>query len=527
MTFRTAPITYTRKENTVPPTTFGDISREHRRSYPSGTAIVDDQHRLTWPEYDARINQAAHALQAAGVEEGDRVLWLGQTSFRVFELLGACAKLGAMLCPANWRQSDEEFAFVIDDFDPKVVVWQDEEIGDAVRAASKLTQRDPVWWQHDTEGKDSYESALATQGADDLWGPVDVDLPLLVIYTAAIDGRPNGSMLTQRNLLAMAHESSYLTRSDSESVFLNSGPLFHIGNFQWDALAVYLQGGTNVFVPRIEAEAVLEIITREGVTSAFLMPPTIMQMMQLYDPDKHDVSRLRGGPFTPLWNGLLAEDTTPWGSTPGGFGQTEVSGLAVVNGHGGRGQGNSGRPSPLARVRIVDAEGNEQPVGSAGEIVVAGDVVHAGYWNRPEINARRMRDGWWHTTDLGRREDDGSIHFLGTMTRMIKSAAENIYPAEVENCLEQHPAVREAALIGVPDPQFTQSVKAVVALADGSEVTAEELIEHCRERIASYKKPRTVEFVNEIPKRDGVKDYEALDAMFGGGGYPGGDNVRA
>lgn len=113
------------------------------------------------------------------------------------------------------------------------------------------------------------------------------------------------------------------------------------------------------------------------------------------------------------------------------------------------------------------------------------------------------------------------------MTRMIKSAAENIYPAEVETCIEQHPAVREAALIGVPDPQFTQSVKAVVALADGAQVTAEELIEHCRKRIASYKKPRTVEFVDEIPKRDGTKDYETLDQMFGGGGYPGGDNVRS
>ncbi|MBS9376402.1 AMP-binding protein [Rhodococcus sp. B50] len=508
-------------------TTLGDISREHRRSYPSGIAIVDDQYRLTWPEFDDRVNRTAHALQSAGVAEGDRVLWLGQTSFRVFELLGACAKLGAMVCPANWRQSDEEFAFVIDDFDPKVVVWQEEEIGEAVRGAAKLTTRDPVWWQHDTDDQDSYENALAAQSTEDRWGPVDVDLPLLVIYTAAIGGKPNGSMLTHRNLLAMAHEASYLTRSNSDSVFLNSGPLFHIGNFQWDAMAVYLQGGTNVFVRRVDAKALLETITREGVTSAFLMPPTIMQMTQLYDADKHDVSRLRGGAFTPLWNGLLEQDTTPWGSAPGGFGQTEVSGLAVVNGHGGRGRGNSGRPSPLVRVRIVDTEGNEQPIGQAGEIVVAGDVVHAGYWNRPEINAQRMRDGWWHTTDLGRREPDGTIHFLGTMTRMIKSAAENIYPAEVENCLEQHPAVREAALIGVPDPQFTQAVKAVVALVDGARVTTEELIEHCRERIASYKKPRTVEFVSEIPKRDGGKDYGTLDAMFGGGGYPGGDNVRA
>ena len=346
-----------------------------------------------------------------------------------------------------------------------------------------------------------------------------------MIYTAAIGGQPNGSLLTQRNLLAMSIEGSYLTHSGHESVFLNSGPLFHIGNFQWDALPVYVQGGTNVFVRRVEAEALLEHITREGVTSAFLMPPTIMQMTQLHDPDKHDLSRLRGGAYTPLWKGLLIEDTAPWGATPGGFGQTEVSGLAILNGHGGRGQGNAGRPAPYVRVRIVDTDGNEQPVGEAGEIVVGGDVVHAGYWNRPEINEKRMRGGWWHTTDLGRREPDGTIQFIGTMTRMIKSAAENIYPAEVENCLEQHPAVREAALIGVPDPQFTQSVKAVVALSDGADASSEELIQHCRESIASYKKPRTVEFVSEIPKHEGAKDYEALDNMFGGGGYPGNENA--
>ena len=151
--------------------------------------------------------------------------------------------------------------------------------------------------------------------------------------------------------------------------------------------------------------------------------------------------------------------------------------------------------------------------------------MHAGYWNRPELNSRRMRDGWWHTTDLGRREPDGTIHFIGTMTRMIKSAAENIYPPEVETCIESHPAVREAALIGVPDPRFRQSVLAVVALAPGATATEQEIIEHCKSRIASYKKPRTVEFVDALPRKDGAKDYDALDAMFGGGGYPGGDNV--
>ncbi len=506
-------------------TSFGDIPREHRRSFPDRTAVVDGDRRLTWPELDDRMNRAAHALAAAGVGEGDRVLWLAQTSFRALELLGACAKLGAMLCPVNWRQSAEELAFVLRDFDPRVVVWQDEEIGDAVRAARAAAGMSATWWQHDAEGPASYEGVLAAADTTDPWGGVDPDLPLLVIYTAATGGRPNGSLLTHRNLLAMGLESAYLTHTSCDSVFVNSGPLFHIGNFQWDAMAVLMEGGTNVYVRRVDAKELLGIVTRERVTSGFFMPPTIAEMTALYAEGDHDLSSLRGGPFAPLWGDIIGTDDTPWGTVPGGFGQTEVGGLATFNAHGGRGTGNAGRPGPLTRVRIVDAEGVEVPVGQAGEIVLGGETVHAGYWNRPEINAARLREGWWHTTDLGRREPDGTLHFIGTMTRMIKSAAENIYPAEVEACLERHPAVREAALIGVPDPRFVQSAKAVVALVDGASVTADELVEHCRTHIASYKKPRTVEFVDALPRVAGQKDYAALDAAFGGGGYPGTDTV--
>ena len=257
---------------------------------------------------------------------------------------------------------------------------------------------------------------------------------------------------------------SRVTGADHTSVFLNSGPLFHIGNFQFEAVPVFIHGGTNIFVRRVDPDEVLDLIADERATSAFLMPPTIMQIKELNAVARRDISSLRAGPFAPVWGDALPADTTLWGTQPGGFGQTEVTGLAILNGYGGRGIGNTGRPSPLVRVRIVDPDGAECAVGEPGEIVIAGNLVHAGYWNRPELNATRMRDGWWHTTDLGRREPDGTIHFIGTMTRMIKSAAENVYPPEVEACIETHPAVKEAALIGVPDPRFRQSVKAVVAL---------------------------------------------------------------
>ena len=209
-----------------------------------------------------------------------------------------------------------------------------------------------------------------------------------------------------------------------------------------------------------------------------------------------------------------------------GYGQTEVTGFCLFGGYGGRGAGNAGRPAPVTSVRILDADGRECPIGEAGEICVRGATVHLGYWNRPEINAERFRGGWWHTTDLGRREPDGTITFLGTMTRMIKSGAENIFPAEVENCLEAHPAVKEAAVIGVPERAVrTRRQGRRRAQRDG-QVTAADLIEHCRRHIASYKKPKTVEFLDALPRTRGfAKDYAALDEKFGGGGYPGGDNL--
>jgi long-chain acyl-CoA synthetase len=276
----------------------------------------------------------------------------------------------------------------------------------------------------------------------------------------------------------------------------------------------------------------LDVLAEQKCTRAYLMPATIAQLVELMRERGQALPDLRATIAPQLWQGMVEADdsrhTRGGGGTGRGYGQTEVSGFCVSGAYGGIGAGNAGRPAPVTSVRILDAEGRECPAGEAGEICVRGDLVHLGYWNRPAINEQRFRGSWWHTTDLGRREPDGTISFLGTMTRMIKSGAENIFPAEVENCLESHPAVREAAVIGVPDERFLQDVKAIVVLNEGASASAEDIIEHCRRNIASYKKPKTVEFLDALPRVGGVvKDYAALDAKFGGGGYPGGDNLGA
>jgi acyl-CoA synthetase (AMP-forming)/AMP-acid ligase II len=309
-------------------------------------------------------------------------------------------------------------------------------------------------------------------------------------------------------------------------VYLNSGPLFHIATFM-TTLATFHFGGTNVFTRRVDAEELCRVIAAERCTGAFLLPPTIDQIIAANADGTYDLKSLRTYAGKPEWTEMITVDTSPWARRPGGYGQTELMGMLTLSSWGGRGDGTHGRPSPMVQLRIVDPDDNDVPPGETGEIVARGPTVMAGYWNRDAVNAERQAGGWHHTNDLGRREPDGSITFVGPRTRIVKSAAENIYPAEVEGCIQKHPAVKEAAIIGVPDPRWTQSVKAVVVLKEGQTATADEIIEHCRAHIASYKKPRSVEFVEALPRDGWLVDYDALDAQFGGGGYPGGRNRSA
>jgi long-chain acyl-CoA synthetase len=508
--------------------TLADVLREHRRSRPDATAVVDRGHRATYAQLDERVNRLANSLSGVGVAPGDRVLWLGQNSFRIVEGLLAAAKLGAMFCPVNWRQSAEELAFVIDDLDARVVVWQDEEIGENVSDARARASSRALWLQHDAagDGDGSYERLLASGSADDPDCDVEASTPLLVIYTAAFGGRPNGAMLSHTALIAQSLVLGNLAAIDDSTVYLNSGPLFHIGTFM-NTLPTFVYGGTNVFTRRVEAHELCRLIEDERCTAAFLVGPMFDQIREANTDGRYDLRSLRTSKGRPEWNAMVSPDTSRWAGNPGGYGQTETMGMLTYNTLGDGGIGTHGRPSPVVQLRIVDPDGREVAAGETGEIVARGATVMNGYWNRPELNEARRRGGWHHTNDLGRRETDGTFTFVGPKTRMIKSAAENIYPAEVEACIGSHPSVTACAVIGVPDPTWTQSVKAIVVMRDGHTVTADEIITHCRERIASYKKPRTVEFVDELPRAGFAVDYDALDEKFGGGGYPGGRNRSA
>jgi len=499
--------------------TFADVLREHRRSRPQLVGSVEGDVALTWPQLDARVNKLANALIERGVVAGDRLLWAGQNSFRLFELLLAGAKLGACTCPVNWRISAMELADVIDDFDPRVIFWQEQEIGAQYKDVVTAHAGKRVICQHDAEGAGSYEGWLAGSVDKDPDIAVDPSSPVLAIYTAAFAGRPNAALLSHDAMLLQSLVSARGQAIFENSSYLVSGPMFHVGVLM-GALATYLVGGKQIFVPRVDAREMADIIHTHRVTHAYIPQPTIMEFQALPDVTKYDFSCLYKDGDLKRWRGpmVMPEDSPMMSAVMGAYGQTEISGISVCTWMGGTG---AGRPNPFTQMRIVDDAGNELPAGVTGEIAVRGAMVMNGYHNRDEENAERTKDGWHRTRDLGKRNEDGSIVFVGPKTTMIKTGVENVYPAEVEACIARHPAVAFSCVIGVPDPKWDQNVKALVVLKPGQSATAEEIIEHCKEQMASYKKPKLVEFVAQLPRdSSGMIDRIACDAAYGGGGYP-------
>jgi acyl-CoA synthetase (AMP-forming)/AMP-acid ligase II len=487
-----------------------DVLSDHARALPQVTAVVDGDVRLTYPELDARVTRLADALAGRGVGGGDRVVWLGQNSYAVLELLLACSRLGAIFCPANWRQSEDELRFILTDLSPAAVVWEPSDTTTSLQAESTTWVR---------AGED-YEE-LVSEGSLREFPPVADTEPALALYTAAFDGRPNAALLSSAALVA--HSTSLLVVRQMEPgfTFLNNGPLFHVGTMMF-CLATLQIGGTNVFTPAFDAEEVCRLIDAERVTQAFLFGQMIDALVKANAGGKYDLSSLRFVSHSAEWDEMITVDDSPWcRSKMGGYGQTEVGGMLTFLGLADGGAGYAGRPSPLVQVRILGPDDAELPPGEVGEICARGKTLFSGYFARPDLNEVKFRNGWHHTGDLGRREPDGTITFIGPKLRMIKSGAENIYPAEVERALKSHPAVADAAVIGVPDPTWHQAVKAVVALKPEATATADDLIEHVKTQVASYKKPRDVAFVDAIPKRGFTPDYDALDAAHGGGNYPG------
>jgi len=516
--------------------TIGDMAAELAQHYPRATATVCGDVTHTHAELFERATRLASGLSADGVGPGDRLLWLGQNCHRLLETLVAASLLGASVCPVNWRLSVPELRFIYADLEPAVAFIQAVDAPPDAKAFVGQLPAGQRAYYYDGDGAGSYEALLArgpaSVGPAGPAGPAATsgpDLPdvagraaVLIIYGMAWDGDPNGSMLSSDNLLLHAAVQADLQEIDRDTVLLASGPLFHIGMWQ-TLIPVWMYGGTLVMAADADAARTAELIDAHRVTLGYLMPPTAEKILALPTVDDYDLSTLRSSLPVPGWADRVRPDTSPWAAVLGRvYGQTEVGGSMAYGALGyAAAYRMCGRPAPGYRTRIVGPDERPAAVGQVGEIAVRGPYVNLGYWNRPELNRARWRGGWWHTGDLGFIDQDGILVFVGPRGRLVKSGAENIFPAEVERVLESHPLIREAAVIGQPDPTWGQNVVAVV-VASGP-LTEGEVIDHCRAHLASYKKPKVVIFRAEPLPRSaaGAKSHAPLDAEYGGGGYPG------
>jgi long-chain acyl-CoA synthetase len=498
--------------------TLGTVVRENARSAPGRIALRCGATSITYADLELRTRRLAGALKSAGVKRGDRIAWIAQNCHAWVEVLIAAARVGAVLGSMNWRQTPGELAAVLTDWQPRIVFWQ---LTDTGALASTLRESAPEarWVCTDSADAEGYDAFLASgepSGDDE----DDSTAPVLAMFVGDASGGCSGALLTHTNLLVPGLVMALVQQIDERTVNLASAPLFHIASL-FTLIPTLQMRGTNVMVRRADAALICAAIQQHRCTHGFLFGPTADAIVEVNANGQYDLKSFRSSLPTPRWQAMVTRDESPWGLRSGGYGQTET-GMVVLAALGEGGSSTSGRTAPYAEVRIVDADDRDVPDRETGQIVARGASVHAGYWNRDAINRERFRNGWWHTGDLGRREREGAVTFIGPMGRMIKSGAENIDATEVERCIGRHPAVLEAAVIGVPDEVWIQAVKAIVVVRPGAALTEDELLEHCRQYLASYKKPRSIVFQCEpLPRIGGLLAYAKLDALHGGGNYPG------
>ncbi|MFB9932163.1 long-chain fatty acid--CoA ligase [Amycolatopsis halotolerans] len=459
---------------------------------PEAVALVaaETGERITYAELEQRVARRAAALRELGVRKGDRVALLGLNSTGYLETLFAVAWLGAITLPINFRLAAAEVEYLLEDARPVVVVHDD-----TFAALAQEASGGRALVNNSELGTTEDRVEPEPTGADDV---------AVLMYTSGTTGRPKGAMLTHGNLEANA--INVLTSGEGllpSDITLTVAPLFHIGGLALFTLPLLYAGGTVVVAGKFDPQQTLALIQREQVTVHFMVPAMWAAMTQVPDFDSYDLSRLRyllcGGAPCPL---PVIEFYEGKGLTfVEGFGMTELSPAALVlesafvRSHAG----SVGRPFLHVEARIVDERDDDVPTGTVGELVLRGPNVFAGYWGLPEASAETMRGGWFHSGDLARCDADGFVTLVDRKKDMIISGGENVYPIEVEQVLHRHPGIADVAVIGAPDPQWGETVIAVVVPADDS-LDGDAVIAYCRERIAAFKCPRRVEVVAELPR---------------------------
>ncbi len=498
--------------------TFYDLINRNAAIYRSHPAWyeADDGRELNFGQVKEHVDRVANGLRKLGLKKGQRLAVLGKNSLEYFILYGAAAALGCILLPINWRLSADEVAHNLNDCEPKIL-FMDPEFQDLIDGIQDQLESIKTYVHLKTNGDHQMEfSALLNNPA--VFEPTAVanDDGFVIIHTAAVAGRPRGALLSHSNVLCANMHLNYLFHLTGEDVHLNLLPLFHVGGL-FMATNAFHAGALNINMPKFDAGKAVDLIQAKKVTLLFDFAPILGSIMEASEKSDKNIQSLQAV------LGLEAPETIEkYQKLTGGtffcmYGQTETSCLATLGTYNDR-PGSAGKPIQLAEVRLVDDYDRPVPVGQVGEITMKGPMVFKGYWNLPEDNKDTFRGGWHHTGDLGRFDEDGYLWYAGRKAEkeLIKPGGENVYPAEVEKTILEHPDVSETIVFGVPDPKWKEGIKAVCVRASGSNLTAEALIEFVAQRIARYKKPHIVEFVETLPKTpDGLIDRVAVKQKYG------------
>jgi long-chain acyl-CoA synthetase len=455
-----------------------------------GLKATSFQHRAkTFRELDSSSSELADGLVTAfGVQPGDRVAILDKNSDEYLELIFALSKAGCVMVPVNWRLVPTEVAQLVSDAAPRLVVVGNDfgssldQVRCTVVGFSELPRGGPDPRRDD-------EDAVAWQ-----------------LYTSGTTGVPKGAMITNRNLFAMAASLALEFPELLEgSAHMVTTPFYHIGGCGWAFVALY-HGVTTVIVRDAVPEQLLATIANHKVATCLIVPSVLQSLTRLPGVEVNDFSSLRNIAYgaSPISRTLLESSIRTFGCRMTQlYGLTETTGAITAlrhEDHVGERLLSCGRPMFGSEVAILDPNGNLMPTGEIGEISYRGPNLMDGYWQRPEDSAAAIRDGWFHTGDAGSMDADGFLYVRDRIKDMIVSGAENIYPAEIEGVLFAHPAIADVAVIGVPDERWGETVKAIVVRRAGMSLTAEELMEWSRSRVAGYKRPRSVDFVDAIPR---------------------------
>jgi len=495
--------------------TISDIYRRNANIFRNRTAVQSENRKITYGELLDQASRVGGWLKEKGVRKGDRVAVLAKNYPEFFPMMGGIASIGAIMVPINFRLSAEEVTYNLTNTGPIIMVVDpdfEKMIGDLRGNCPSL--REFVTFGNGDGNYTPFDFLLRARAEKPV--EIDGDDPFIIMHTAAVQGKPRGAVISHHNLIACTVQTIGVMSLTHQDIYLNILPLFHIAGLI-AALTTMHAGGENLIISKFDTRVALKTIQEEGVTVIGDFPPILLQLLDEHSKGEYSLASLKNVLGIELPETIKRFESLGSGQFWLAYGQTETMGLTSICLNREK-PGCAGKPGPLVNIKIVDEFDHEVETGKVGEILVQSPMVFSGYWGEEDLTRHTFRDGWHHTGDAGRLDEEGFLWFAGRKAEkeLIKPGGENVYPVEVEKVILEHPKVKEVSVIGVPDPKFGEGIKAVCVLKPGAHLSEQELIDFVAGRIARYKKPSYVQYIDGLPKKgDGSIDRQKVKELYG------------